>query len=349
MANIKFTPPTLLSLELIDEDPNQPRKDDNPGFRVSSLRELANTIIERGVKTPISVRKHPTDNARYMINHGHRRYRAALLAGLTEIPAYLDEDHTRVDQVIENLQRDGLTAREITDFIAEQLNNGWKKKDIAKALGKTNDFVTLHLALLDMPVPIAKLVNTGKMSDVRAIYELCKLYKIAPKQVEESLSGEIEIGLKEVRFAAKVAQKLAQKGQNRNYNTVFSALKEEETKEDLEYSTEQSATFENFQNNTQIPDPTSSLYPQITMTSDNAKSAAEVTLPYIAKKFYERPWIIVESASGKKGRLVVHKIPTEPGLCWIQTAEEEFQAKYSDVKIIEIGEAREIGDLANVK
>ena len=74
-----------LDINLIDEDPNQPRK------TFDNITELSESIKERGVKSPISV--HPIDNGRYMINHGARRYRASKLAGKTTIPAFIDDDY----------------------------------------------------------------------------------------------------------------------------------------------------------------------------------------------------------------------------------------------------------------
>ncbi|MCL6484557.1 MAG: ParB/RepB/Spo0J family partition protein, partial [Janthinobacterium lividum] len=68
--------PLELPLELIDEDPLQPRSAANPGFTAHSLSELAASIHLRGIKTPISVRRHPERPGRYIINHGARRYRA---------------------------------------------------------------------------------------------------------------------------------------------------------------------------------------------------------------------------------------------------------------------------------
>ncbi len=108
-----------LSISLIDEDPNQPRTSGNPGFSEESINELAETIRERGVKSPISVRE--AGNGRYIINHGARRFRASIIAGLKEIPAVIDNDYTKLDQVIENIQRNNLTANEIADFIREEL------------------------------------------------------------------------------------------------------------------------------------------------------------------------------------------------------------------------------------
>src|SRR6478735_1085141 len=79
--------PLLLSIELIDEDPAQPRREFDP----SGLAELAATIATRGVRQPVSVRRHPAAPDRWMLNFGARRLRASKLAGMGDIPAFVDE------------------------------------------------------------------------------------------------------------------------------------------------------------------------------------------------------------------------------------------------------------------
>jgi len=173
----KTNGPLQLSLDLIDEDPNQPRHADNPGFSKESLAELAETIEDRGVKSPISVREHPKVEGRYIINHGARRFRASRIAGKDSIPAFIDNDYSEADQVIENLQRNELTK-------------GKKKSEIAREIGKSPAFVTQHVVLLDLPDPIATAFSTGRANDVTVINELVKDYKKNPEQVRLWLADE---------------------------------------------------------------------------------------------------------------------------------------------------------------
>lgn len=190
--------PQEVELSLIDEDPNQPRTTFDP----EALSELADTIGKRGVKTPISVRPHPVDDGRFMINHGARRYRASLMAGKTTIPAFVDTDHNEADQVIENLQRDNLSAREIADFIGREVSKGTKKGDIAKSIGKSAAYVSQHFALLDLPEPVAELFNGGRCTDVTLIGELARLWKVDGPAVENHIDTTEEItrgGVKNLR------------------------------------------------------------------------------------------------------------------------------------------------------
>ncbi|EGQ8112723.1 ParB/RepB/Spo0J family partition protein [Vibrio parahaemolyticus] len=175
--------PLELALDLIDEDPNQPRTEDNPGFSKSSLEELAATIRHRGVKTPISVRENQDKPGRFIINHGARRFRGSRIAEKETIPAFIDNDYNEADQVIENLQRNELTAREIADYIGRELAKGVKKGDIASAIGKSAAFVSQHVTLLDLPEPIAEAFNSGRVNDVTVINEMVKAYKKNPDEV----------------------------------------------------------------------------------------------------------------------------------------------------------------------
>ncbi|MFL6718483.1 MAG: ParB/RepB/Spo0J family partition protein [Burkholderiaceae bacterium] len=186
-ASLRQGGPLALSLSLIDEDPLQPRTDDNPGFSSQSIGELAATIQSRGVKSPISVRDNPTRPGRYLINHGARRFRASRVAGKTTIPAFVDNDYNEVDQVIENLQRNELTAREVADYIGRELAKGIRQQDIARSIGKSPAFVTQHIALLDLPEPIAQAFNSGRAKDVTLVNELVTAFKKNPREVTDWL------------------------------------------------------------------------------------------------------------------------------------------------------------------
>ena len=182
--------PLDLNMNLIDEDPHQPRTEDNPGFSDESLDELAASIRLRGVKTPISVRDNPDAPGRYLINHGARRFRGSKRADKTSIPGFIDNDYNEADQVVENLQRNELTAREIADYIGRELAKGAKKGEIAKAISKSPAFVTQHAALLDLPDPIAEAFNSGRVKDVTVVNELVTAFKKKPLEVTDWLEDE---------------------------------------------------------------------------------------------------------------------------------------------------------------
>ena len=173
-----------IPLDLIVEDPTQPRKI----FDQDSLAELAETIKTRGVKTPISVRPNPDQSGTYIINHGARRYRASKSAGLTAIPAYIDTDYSLADQVVENLQRDNLTSREIVDYIGREIASGKTHEQISKLIGKSQSYVSLHASAMDLPDPIAELFNSGALTDIAAIFNLKKTFKKYPLELTDWLN-----------------------------------------------------------------------------------------------------------------------------------------------------------------
>jgi len=172
--------PLRLRIASIDEDPDQPRQE----FDDESLAELAHTIKDRGVRQPVSVRIHPSEPGRWMLNFGARRLRASKLAGLPEIPAFVDHTANSVDQFIENEQRKGLTPLEIALFVQRSLNRGQSQAEIARAIGKSRQYVTLATALIDPPDWLMAAYREGRCRGLYELYELRKLAAGHPQYVE---------------------------------------------------------------------------------------------------------------------------------------------------------------------
>lgn len=193
--------PLMIDIGLIDEDPNQPRTKDNPGFRPESIAELAASYGPKGPKTPLSLRDNEQIKGRYIINHGHRRYRACKVKGLSVVPAFVDNDYEDDDQIIENIQREGQSPREIANRIGLKQAAGQKNKQIAARWGKSASWVTQYAALLDLPEPIAEVFNAGRSNDVTVVNELVTAYKGNPEEVKMWLSvPSQEIGRGEVKM-----------------------------------------------------------------------------------------------------------------------------------------------------
>jgi len=181
--------PLMIDIGLIDEDPAQPRSRNNPGFRPDSIAELAASYGPKGPKTPLSLRLNPDSPGRYIINHGHRRFRAGKVKGLSALPAFIDNDYDDADQVIENLQRENMTPREIADYIGRELAKGRKKKEIAARIGKSPSFVSQHVTLLDLPEPVATVFRSGRVTDVTVLNELVSAFKANPAEVAHWLNN----------------------------------------------------------------------------------------------------------------------------------------------------------------
>ena len=173
--------PLLLPVEAIDEDPKQPRCEFDP----EPLQQLAASIAQRGVLQAISVRRHPDRPERWMLNFGARRLRASKLAGLTQIPAYVNETATSYDQVIENEHREGLKPQELALFVQSRLSLGESQAEIARGLGKSAPYVTYATALIDAPDWLMTLYREGRCRGLRELHELRQLEKMQPDCVRE--------------------------------------------------------------------------------------------------------------------------------------------------------------------
>lgn len=186
--------PLEIPLADIEEDPDQPRKE----FTAEAMQEMTDSIRARGVKTPVSVRSHPSKPGKWMLNYGARRYRGSAAAGRAVIPAFVDEAHDDYDQVIENIQRDDLKPMELALFIKKRLDAGDQKKHIAKNLGKDGAIITQHLALIDPPACIEDAYSNGKCTSPKTLYELRGLHEKFPEQVEAWCADTVEITRKTV-------------------------------------------------------------------------------------------------------------------------------------------------------
>jgi len=201
--------PLRLPLEQVQPDPEQPRKELDP----DRLEELAASIKERGIKSPISV-KPQNDAGFYLINHGERRFRAAALAGLTEIPAFIDDEHDSYDQVIENIQREDLTPLEIAHFIERRLQGGEKKGEIARLLGKPASYISDHALFFSLPAAVRELYDSGRCRDIQALAALHRATKNFPSEVERFCQGEQKLSQAEVKsFVSGLKEQKADAGQ----------------------------------------------------------------------------------------------------------------------------------------
>lgn len=170
-----------LPLDLIDEDPANPRQ----AFDPDELAALAETLKSRGLKQPIVVR--PANEAgRYVIRYGARRFRAARLAGFTEIRAVVeagdvDEADALTDQLIENEQRAPLSTADMAQAVARLLALGKSQAEIARRLGRGKDLIAIYAAVPQMP---AELRALAEGLGARTLYELWGAWKADPRRTQ---------------------------------------------------------------------------------------------------------------------------------------------------------------------
>lgn len=185
----------LVKLSRIQPDPDQPRKN----FDEEKLNELADSIRTYGMISPIVVKRR---GALYEIVAGERRWRAARIAGLKEIPVVIkevDEKTSRELSIIENIQRDDLNAVEEARAYQSLIEEyGLTQEEVAARVAKNRSTITNSLRLLKLEPEILTLLQDGKITQghARALLavedtELRK--KIAEKCTKENLSvREIE-------------------------------------------------------------------------------------------------------------------------------------------------------------
>ena len=198
-------------LRINDVEPrrDQPRKT----FEHEDLQTLADSIAEYGVLQPILVRENHLMSGIYEIIAGERRWRAAKMAGLDEIPAIIyDGDDLKIAEValIENIQRKDLNpVEEAVAYEALIENFGLKQEEVAKKVGKSRSAVTNALRLLDLPEEVTEMLKSGEISagHARALLGLENENDIIPlavKITEKDLSvREVEALVKKLNSASE--------------------------------------------------------------------------------------------------------------------------------------------------
>ncbi len=151
-----------IPVDAIENNPYQPRTE----FEQKALEELADSIRLHGIIQPISVRKLGANQ--YQLISGERRTRAARLAGLKEIPAYVIETDNRgmIEMaIIENIQREDLNAIEVAISFQRLMDEcQLKQEELAGRVGKERSTVTNYLRLLRLPPDVQVAVRDGKIS-----------------------------------------------------------------------------------------------------------------------------------------------------------------------------------------
>ena len=187
----------MIPIEFVSRNPRNPRR----FFDDTELHDLASSIRQHGIVQPIVVRTMSRD--RYEIIAGERRWRAAQLAGLMEIPVIVRDvdDKTALEiAIVENVQRAGLNALEealgYEQLIAEY---GYTQNDLGEIIGKSRSHVANSLRLLKLPDPVRDLLAAGSLSagHARALVSTSDPASLARTIVAKGMS---------VRDAEKLAQ-----------------------------------------------------------------------------------------------------------------------------------------------
>ena len=161
-----------IALDLIDANPNQPRRE----FDQEALQQLADSIRQIGIIQPITLRQ--TDDNRFQLIAGERRWRAANMAGLKTIPAYIrtiKDENIMEMALVENIQREDLNAIEIALAYEHLMSaNGMTQEKVAERVGKSRAAVANYLRLLKLPAQVQMALQNKDidMGHARALLAL---------------------------------------------------------------------------------------------------------------------------------------------------------------------------------
>ena len=208
----------IVQIKDIQKNPYQPRKE----FSEEKIQELAQSIKENGLIQPIIVRKSPVLG--YEILAGERRYRASIVAGLSEVPVIvkqLSDQDMMLYSIIENLQRENLNPIEEAKAYQSLIDKGFTHTEIAEKMGKSRPYITNLVRLLGLPKHILIEVESGRLSQAHA-----RLLIQLSSDKQDKLLNRIQTENLSVRQVEQILQKT--KKSSRKEKDHF--VKEEEQK-----------------------------------------------------------------------------------------------------------------------
>ncbi len=193
-----------IKIELLERDDNQPRKSFDP----DALEELADSIKEHGILSPIVVAK---EGKKYKIIAGERRWRAAKIAGLAEVPCIIrtaDAQNRLELSIIENAQREDLNAVELaTAYVKLRNEFNLENSEIAKRVGKSESTVVNTIRILRLPEKAKKAMQKHRLSEgvmrplIAASPEV--IDKVLPKIIKEDWNArQVERYVKQSKKAS---------------------------------------------------------------------------------------------------------------------------------------------------
>lgn len=208
----------------IEPNPEQPRSD----FQQEALEELAASIAELGVIQPITLKRRAND--KYIIISGERRWRAAQIAGLERIPAYIrdvEDDDLHAMALVENIQRQDLNAIEIALGMQRLIEEcGLTQEAMATKVGKKRSTVSNYMRLLSLPSEVQLALKEGiiTMGHAKAIAGLDLALQL--KALKMCINKSLSVRQAE-KLAAKLAEPKAEEQNDEEYPESYSRLVDE--------------------------------------------------------------------------------------------------------------------------
>jgi len=203
-----------LPVDLLRPNPDQPRQH----FDASSLEDLSASIREKGVLQPILARKDP-EREGFILIAGERRWRAAIAAGLAEIPALIRQQEDTLEiALIENVQRENLGPLEEAEALLKlKRTKGFTDQELAKIIGKSRTSITEILSLNQLPEAIK---NQCRTSDICSKSQLLQLVRAdSPEKIDslwKIINGGHPITVRDLKTHV-VGSNASRKGKSAHY------------------------------------------------------------------------------------------------------------------------------------
>ncbi|RSE57632.1 ParB/RepB/Spo0J family partition protein [Alcaligenes faecalis] len=337
-----------------------------------NLDALADSLETEGQQSPIIVSPRNKDG-KYVIQKGERRWRAAKLRNLA-VKIYVNNtDQSDMDakagQLIENIQRDNLTAMEIADALGEMSDSGMTGVQIAKRISMSTKFVSVHLSLRNLSEPVRALVADNVTGDADLLYTLEQIAKIDAKRcmamceqarangITRKHAVQVYKVLKEQKAAEKAraqaetqAPKIASQDREPIVPTTLQATGgESAASEETQVAATRNAgpvvaTHLEPQTGSKTNRPKDKSLSDNPFLTDEEKAQAtsqsrstEAVNPFIQSESGVVVTVRLSDDVGTTGRLLLDREPQEETLAWVRTADgDELEVEVSALSITSI-------------
>lgn len=343
--------------------------------RFRNIEELAATLLTEGQQSPVIVFP-KNEEGKYVIQKGERRWRACKVAGIATIEILVnDKVQSTLDEtageLIENIQRDGLTPIEISEALNDFIKEGWKQAQIAERIGKNISFVSTHLSLLNLPDCVRELYDNEQCSDTETLNNLRLLYDLNQERCRAVCAVALSDGITRkqsrelLNDAKRIKEEMEKNHQADQLKSEQGAPLELNSKEDTatqpsdQVITEPAAEIQTTgvnESSEQSSDAVGSSQDGTT-TQVDVKSSEQTdslnneggdALPPLPK---DKPWKNVRADSlifvvtvkidgeNKRGVICTDRVSLEPSKVWVKTldsknAEQHIHVPASDINLL---------------
>lgn len=320
--------PLFLLLDQIEEDPDQPRT----SFDQAELEQLAETIRQYGVLTPVGVRK--VEGDRYRLVYGARRLRASRLAEQTRIPAtILSEDKAGLAvQVIENQARANLSNRDLATAVNRLFADGKKVKQIAAICNLKEYQVAAFRSVERLPPVLAERLDHA---DMRAIYDLFRAWEKDGPAIEGAMPAP------DVFLTITEARRIIEAVTGKASNSVFLTRGKEPAApaSDIEPPLCAPTATASAPDEPQNPESPQAASEPLAPTKVKPRATAPVVEPAPAAPAAvpQRPRFVMETADGRRGVLVTEYRAQRAGSVLLEIeGGENVEVAFSELRPIEV-------------